>query len=237
MKNAQPFASMRGKASMKQSRGLPFVPTGPKQRDFLVEVYGTLFGAIGRLTLPWPVRLSDFVNDREGFLRLTDLEFMRNLDLTMAPAASRKTEYLINKSGIELICRPPDTAIERRAESEPEQGISLWQAFSKMAGNPATDLRVAKEPYLVEVHTHRFIVRAQLHLAHGAAPEAMLSNLPNKFVPVTNATARFISQRKGTARKGASKPPAVIERELMLVNREHILLVELDDGQRGRAAA
>ena len=196
---------------MKQGRGLAFLPTGPKQRDFLVEVYGPLFGAIGRLTLPSPVRLSDFVNDREGFLRLTDVEFMPKLGLTMARAASRKTEYLINKSGIELICQPPNTTIERHAESD-----------------PATDLRVAKEPYQVEVHTHRFIVRGQLHLAHGAAPQAMLSNLPNKFVPVTNATARFVNQRK---------KPAAIDRQLMLVNREHILLVELDEGQRNRDAA
>jgi hypothetical protein len=51
----------------------------------------------------------------------------------------------------------------------------------------------------------------------------MLSNLPNKFVPVTDATARFINQRSEAA---------VIERKLMLVNRDHILLVALDGETR-----
>lgn len=50
-------------------------------REFLVEVYGPLFAALGRLTLPSPVRLSDFINEREGFLRLTDVEFITDGDL------------------------------------------------------------------------------------------------------------------------------------------------------------
>jgi hypothetical protein len=194
-------------------------------REFLVEVYGPLFGALGRLALPAPVRLSDFVNEREGFLRLTDVDFLPDGDLTMAPAVSRAAKYLINKSGIELICQPSDSMIEQRAGGDLDYGRSLWQAFGKMAGSPSSDLRVAKEPYLVEVHTHRFTVSAHLHLAHGAAPEAMLSNLPTKFVPVTDATARFLNRKSG---------PAVIERKLMLVNRDHILLVALDDEQISR---
>src|ERR1700730_14833248 len=82
-------------------------------REFLVEVYGPLFGAIGRLALPAPVRLSDFVNEREGFLRLTDVEFMA--DGETSPEMSAMKEYLINKTGIELICQPADAAVERRA--------------------------------------------------------------------------------------------------------------------------
>ena len=53
----------------------PFAAPAPN-RELLVEVYGPLFAAIGRLSLSAPVRLSDFVNEREGFLRLTDVEFM-----------------------------------------------------------------------------------------------------------------------------------------------------------------
>jgi hypothetical protein len=194
-------------------------PAAAQRREFLVEVYGPLFGALGRLALPAPLRLSDFVNEREGFLRLTGVEFLQS-DGTLQPAATQETEYLINKTGIELICQPPDAALERRAETETDYGRSLWQAFGKMAGRPESDLRVVKVPYLVQVHTSRFTVKAHLHLAHGAAPETVLSNLPNKFVPVTDATARFILQKSG---------PAVIERRLMLVNRDHILLVTLDD--------
>jgi hypothetical protein len=194
--------------------------TPAQRREFLVEVYGPLFGALGRLALPSPIRLSDFVNEREGFLRLTGVEFLQDGDATLPRPATQDTEYLINKTGIELICQPSDAALERRAESEWDYGRSLWQAFGKMAGRSESDLRVVKVPYLVQVHTNRFTVKAHIHLAHGAAPEAVLSNLPNKFVPVTDATARFINQKSG---------PAVIERRLMLVNRDHILLVTLDD--------
>ena len=200
-------------------------PPVAQPREFLVEVYGPLFAALGRLALPSPVRLSDFINEREGFLRLTDVEFITDGDLgvTAAPA-SGQTPYLINKGGIELICQPSEETINRRAQADSEYGRSVWQAFGKMAGHsPNTDLRVAKEPYQVQVHTHRFVVVAQLHLAHGAAPESMLSNLPNKFVPVTDATAHFIN-RNGE--------PAVIERPLMLVNRDHILLVAVDDREQ-----
>lgn len=54
-------------------------------REFLVDVYGPLFGALGRLALPTPVRLIDFVNEPEGFLRLKDVEFMADGDMTMTP--------------------------------------------------------------------------------------------------------------------------------------------------------
>lgn len=195
-----------------------------QSREFLVEVYGPLFAALGRLALPSPVRLSDFINEREGFLRLTDVEFLADGDLGLAAPGSGQTPYLINKGGIELICQPSDDTISRRAQAEPEYGRSVWQAFGNMAGQSTNaDLRVAKQPYLVQVHTHRFVVVAQLHLAHGAAPESMLSNLPNKFVPVTDAKAHFIN-RNGD--------PAVIERPLMLVNRDHILLVAVDDREQ-----
>jgi hypothetical protein len=197
-------------------------------REFLVEVYGPLFAAIGRLSLPAPVRLSDFVNEREGFLRLTDVDFHAGAPVAPAAAVDRKAEYLINKSGIELICQPEESTIEHRVSRGDDHGRLLWQAFSKMAGTQNPDLRVAKEPYHVQVHTHRFIVSAELHLARGAALEAMLSNLPTKFVPVTNGTARFI---------GPKNEAVVIERKLMLVNRDHILLVEVDPEQRKRNAA
>jgi hypothetical protein len=59
-------------------------------------------------------------------------------------------------------------------------------------------------------------VSAYLHLAHGAALDAVLSHLPLKFVPVTNASARLI---------GPTGEPVTIDRKLMLVNRDHILLV------------
>jgi hypothetical protein len=196
-----------------------------EMREFLVEVYGPLFAALGRLALPSPVRLSDFVNEREGFLRLTDVEFLPDAGLPTPKSPSGETEFLINKTGIELICQPTESTIEKEQE---DHGRLLWQAFSKMAGSGTTDLHVAKERYHVQVHTHRFVVSAQLHLAHGAAPEAMLSHLPNKFVPVTDATARFVNLKTESL---------TIERRLMLVNRDHILLVELDANQRRRHAA
>jgi hypothetical protein len=126
------------------------------------------------------------------------------------------TEYLINKTGIELICQPPAEAIERRSEVDPDYGNSLWQALNKMATNANSDLRVRKERHYVQVHTHRFTVGAYLHLAQGASLDAVLSHLPTKFVAVTDATAHFLA---GTGQ------PTTIERKLMLVNRDHILLV------------
>jgi hypothetical protein len=201
-------------ASKKQEPGLSATPIAPNQREFLVEVYGPLFGAIGRLALPAPVRLSDFVNEREGFLRLTDVEFMA--DGSASPEMSAMKEYLINKTGIELICQPADAAIERHADVDDAYGKSLWHALSKMAFDTMSDLRVPKERHYVQVHTHRFTVSAYLHIAHGAALEAVLSHLPLKFIPVTNASARFI---------GRTGEHAVIDRKLMLVNRDHILLV------------
>ena len=194
----------------------PLEPSPLTQREFLVEVYGPLFGAIGRLTLPSPVRLSDFVNERDGFLRLTDVEFATNGDMTATPEKGPLSEYLINKTGIELICQPPADAIERSSHVGEDYGRSLWQALNKMAvdGNP--DLRVPKERHYVQVHTHRFTVGAYLHLARGASLDAVLSHLPTKFVPVTDATAHFL---------GGTGQPTTIERKLMLVNRDHILLV------------
>jgi hypothetical protein len=191
-------------------------PPNNQPREFLVEVYGPLFAALGQLTLPAPVRLSDFVNERDGFLRLTDVEFLADGPVSVGPV-HRQSEYLINKTGIELICQPDQKTIERRAEGD-DSGRVVWQAFSKMAGSANADLRVAKSPYHVQVHTHRFVVDAELHLAQGAEPEAMLSNLPTKFVPVTNGAARFINPKNDVV---------TIERKLMLVNRDHILLVEL----------
>ena len=44
----------------------------------------------------------------------------------------------------------------------------------------------------------------------------MLSHLPTKFVAVTDASATFL---------GGTGEPTTIERKLMLVNRDHILLV------------
>ena len=79
-----------------------------------------------------------------------------------------------------------------------------------------SDLRVPKERHYVQIHTHRFIVSAYLHLAHGAALDAVLSHLALKFVPVTNASGRFIGRRG---------EPVIIDRKLMLVNRDYILLV------------
>ena len=203
-------------------------PPANQPRQFLVEVYGPLFAALGQLTLPAPVRLSDFINERDGFLRLANVEFLPNGQLGPATSANVKTEYLINKTGIELICQPAESTMERHADATTEHGRLLWQAFSKMAGSGNPDLRVAKDPYRVQVHTHRFVVSAELHLARGAAPDAMLSNLPTKFVPVTNGTARFL---------GPKNDVLVIERKLMLVNRDHILLVELDKEHRLHPAA
>ena len=200
---------------MKLEPARQFEPFALAHREFLVEVYGPLFGAIGRLALPAPVRLSDFVNEREGFLRLTDVELTDNGEPTATQAAPM-TEYLINKTGIELICQPPAEAIERRSEVDKEYGKSLWQALNKMAVEANADLRVPKERHYVQVHTHRFTVAAYLHLAQGASLDAVLSHLPTKFVPVTDASARFL---------GGSGEPTIIERKLMLVNRDHILLV------------
>ena len=191
-------------------------PFAAVPRELLVEVYGPLFGAIGRLSLSAPVRLSDFVNEREGFLRLTDVELTTHGAVTAATQRGPMTEYLINKTGIELICQPPAEAIERRSEVDKDYGSSLWQALNKMAVNANFDLRVPKERHYVEVHTHRFTVGAYLHLALGASLDAVLSHLPTKFVAVTDATATFL---------GGSGEPTTIERKLMLVNRDHILLV------------
>lgn len=201
-------------------------PPSTQPREFLVEVYGPLFAAVGRLRLPSPVRLSDFVNERDGFLRLSNVELLANGAVGAQPRADRKAEYLINKTGIELICQPGESTMAQREEPSQDHGRLLWQAFGKMAGSINPDLHVAKDTYQVQVHTHRFIVNAQLHLAKGAAPEAMLSNLPTKFVPVTAGTARFINPKSDVV---------VIERKLMLVNRDHILLVEVDKGQRKAA--
>src|ERR1700694_3344859 len=200
---------------MKLEPARQFEPFTLAHREFLVEVYGPLFGAIGRLALPAPVRLSDFVNEREGFLRLTDVEFTANGDPTATEKAPM-TEYLINKTGIELICQPPAEAIERRSEVDKEYGKSLWQALNKMAVEANTDLRVPKERHYVQVHTHRFTVSAYLHLAQGASLDAVLSHLPTKFVPVKDASARSLS---------GSGEQTTIDRNLMLVNRDHILLV------------
>ena len=194
----------------------PLEPSPLTHREFLVEVYGPLFGAIGRLALPSPVRLSDFVNERDGFLRLTDVEFATDGDSAATPRKGPLTDYLINKTGIELICQPPAEAIERRSEVDKDYGTSLWQALNKMATNANSDLRVPKERHYVQVHTHRFTVGAYLHLAQGASLDAVLSHLPTKFVPVTDATAHFL---------GGTGQPTTIERKLMLVNRDHILLV------------
>ena len=200
---------------MRIERARPQEPFALAHREFLVEVYGPLFGAIGRLALPLPVRLSDFVNERDGFLRLTDVEFATD-SMTATRQKGPLTEYLINKTGIELICQPPAEAIERRSEVGEDYGTSLWQALNKMAVNANSDLRVPKERHYVQVHTHRFTVGAYLHLAQGASLEAVLSHLPTKFVAVTDASATFL---------GGSGEPTTIERKLMLVNRDHILLV------------
>ena len=194
----------------------PLDPSPLTQREFLVEVYGPLFGAIGRLALPSPVRLSDFVNERDGFLRLTDVEFATDGDITATTRKGPLTNYLINKTGIELICQPPAEAIERRSEIDKDYGTSLWQALNKLAVSANADLRVPKERHYVQVHTDHFTVGAYLHLAQGASLDAVLSHLPTKFVPVTDATAHFLA---GTGQ------PTTIERKLMLVNRDHILLV------------
>ncbi|HKV32256.1 MAG TPA: hypothetical protein VJT14_14725, partial [Candidatus Dormibacteraeota bacterium] len=82
----------------------PLAHVALAHREFLVEVYGPLFGAIGRLALPAPVRLSDFVNEREGFLRLTDVELTTQGTAMGATQKGPMAEYLINKTGIELIC-------------------------------------------------------------------------------------------------------------------------------------
>jgi len=156
------------------------------------------------------------VNERDGFLRLTDAEFATDGDTTATAKKGPLTEYLINKTGIELICQPPAEAIERRSEVDKDYGTSLWQALNKMAVNANSDLRVPKERHYVQVHTHRFTVGAYLHLAQGASLDAVLSHLPTKFVPVTDATAHFL---------GGTGQPTIIERKLMLVNRDHILLV------------
>ena len=55
-----------------------------------------------------------------------------------------------------------------------------------------------------------------LALAQGASLDAVLSHLPTKFVAVTDASATFL---------GGGGEPTTIERKLMLVNRDHILLV------------
>ena len=193
-------------------------PFAAVPRELLVEVYGPLFGAIGRLSLSAPVRLSDFVNEREGFLRLTDVEFLPDGDLAPSQLNSGST-YLINKTGIELICQPSDATVERRADDDADNGKSLWTAFGKLALNASSDLHVPKERRYVQLHTHRFTVSAYLHMVQGADVEAMLSHMPTKFVPLTVATARFLDPKT---------EPGTIERKLMLVNRDHILLIAVD---------
>jgi hypothetical protein len=85
-----------------------------------------------------------------------------------------------------------------------------------LALNASSDLHVPKERRYVQLHTHRFTVSAYLHMVQGADVEAVLSHLPSKFVPVTDATARFLDPKS---------QPGTIERKLMLVNRDHILLI------------
>src|SRR3989449_7662773 len=194
----------------------PLEPLPLAHREFLVEVWGPLFGAVGGLGLAPAGRRSDFENEREGFLRLTDVEFATDGDMSARPQKGPLTEYLINKTGIELICQPPAEAIERRSEVDMDYGKSLWQALNKMAVDANADLRVPKERHYVQVHRHRFTVGAYLHLARGASLDAVLSHLPTKFVPVTDATAHFL---------GSTGEPSTFERKLMLVNRDHILLV------------
>jgi hypothetical protein len=63
---------------------------------------------------------------------------------------------------------------------------------------------------------HQFTVSAYFHLAYGAALDAVLSHIALKFVPLTNASAKVI---------GRSGEPVIIDRKLMRVNRDHILLV------------
>jgi hypothetical protein len=75
---------------------------------------------------------------------------------------------------------------------------------------------VPKERHYVQIHLHQVTAGAYFHLAHGAALDAVLSDLALKFVPVTNAFARFT---------GPTSEPVIIDRKLMLVNRDHILLV------------
>src|ERR1700737_5066089 len=104
----------------------PLEPVAIAHREFLVEVYGPLFGAIGRLALPAPVRLSDFGNEREGFLRLTDVELTTHGVVTATTQKGPMTEYLINKTGIELICQPPAEAITPRSEVGKHNGRPLW---------------------------------------------------------------------------------------------------------------
>src|SRR2546430_16283946 len=157
-------------------------------REFLVEVYGPLFGAIGRLALPSPVRLSDFVNEREGFLRLTDVEFATDGDMGGTPQKGPLTEYLINKTGIELICQPPAEAIERRAEVDTDYGKSLWQALHKMAGRAHVGLGLPAEQHHGPAHTHRVTVRAPLDLARGGGHGAVLSPVPPRPVPAAAVT-------------------------------------------------
>src|ERR1700694_5271455 len=127
---------------MKLEPARQFEPVALAHREFLVEVYGPLFGAIGRLALPAPVRLSDFVNEREGFLRLTDVELTTHGAVTAATQKGPMTEYLINKTGIELICQPPAEAIERRSEVDKDYGSSLWPGLNKSGGNANFELPV-----------------------------------------------------------------------------------------------
>ena len=45
-------------------------------------------------------------------MRLTDVEFLTHGDMTMTPEMGPATEYLINKTEIELICQPAEAAID-----------------------------------------------------------------------------------------------------------------------------
>ena len=197
---------------------------GPAHRDFLIEIYGPLFGAIGRVTLPSPIRLSDFVNERDAFLRLADVQFPSDADWTALPGLSRDSECFLNKTEIEMICQPPD-AILGRTQQDAEHGKTLWEAFRSVSEPARTDLRVPKDALGVQVQTNRFTISAQIHLAKGAQLGAVLSNLQTKFVAVTEARVRF--------NHDAALSP--ITRRLILVNRDHILLVALGGEQRHAA--
>jgi hypothetical protein len=144
------------------------------------------------------------------------VEFVAEAELNNGQHPNSGNAYLINKNGIELICQPSDATIERRDSGGTDNGKSFWQGFGKLALNANSDLHVPKERRYVQMHTHRFTVSAYLHMVQGADVEAMLSHLPTKFVPVTDAVARFLDPKSQTP---------IIERKLMLVNRDHIQLI------------
>ncbi len=68
------------------------------------------------------------MDEREGFLRLTDVEFITKGDTTATPEVGPTTEYLINKTGIELICQPGEAAIEAiRSSTTTTASRSGWR--------------------------------------------------------------------------------------------------------------